>query len=112
MNLPLSNALGADAKIEDSAGVGTIRDACDAFTAEFQQAPASHDGSAKFTFRLKFSEEIAQGTKRNLFRAISGTGVDMKRVLRVDNRLDLFEFTFEPKGDDDVTVALGPSTTD
>ena len=82
------------------------------FTAEFLALPTSHDGEATFTFRVKFSEEIKQGTKRNLWRALTPTGADMKQVLRVDNRLDLFEFTFEPKGNDDVTITLGPSTTD
>ncbi len=82
------------------------------FTAEFLAIPTSHDGSARFTFRLKFSEEIKQGTKRNLWRTLTRTGADMKEVLRVNNRLDLFEFTFEPTGDEDVTMSLGPSTTD
>ena len=116
VNLTLSNRGGGE--IIDGDAVGTIQDgtgtdeSSDEFTAEFRQVPASHDGSTKFTFRLRFSEKIKQGTKRNLFRALERTGANMKQVLRVDDRLDLFEFTFEPKGNDDVTVTLGPSTTD
>ena len=82
------------------------------FTAEFSEYPGTHDGSAEFTLRVEFTDDIAQGTKNNLRRALSLTGVTIKTILRVDARLDLFEITLVPDGDGDATVTLGPSTTD
>ncbi len=108
----LSNPSGAE--IIDGDAAGTIKDgiSTDEFTAEFQQVPASHDCSPTFTFRLKFSEVIAHRKKRNLWRALSKMGANIKQVPQVDNRLDPFELTFEPTGIDDVTITLGPSPID
>ena len=84
----------------------------DEFTAEFVESPESHDGSAAFTVRVEFTDEIARGTKNNLRRALTLSGAGLNRILRVDNRLDLFEITLTPEGDGDATVALGPSGSD
>ena len=114
MTLTLSNASGAD--LNDSTAVGTIRNTeeepSDTLTAEFQRVPESHDGSNTFTFRVLLSQDIASGTKSKLWKALSRTGANLKQIRRVNNRLDLFEFTMEPTGDDDVTFSLGPSPTD
>ena len=114
VNLTLSNASGAD--LNDSTAVGTIRNTeeepSDTLTAEFQRVPESHDGSNTFTFRVLLSQDIASGTKSKLWKALTRTGANLKWILRVNNRLDLFEFTMEPTGDDDVTFSLGPSPTD
>ncbi len=83
-----------------------------ALTAEFRNVPESHDGDAAFTFRIAFSEALASGMKAGLRRKLSRSGADLKTMLRVDNRLDLFEVKLEPKGDDDVIISLGPSPTD
>ena len=93
---------------DEAQGNGTS----DSLTARFRQAPASHDGSTEFTLRVKFSEKIAQGTKNNMRRALSLTGVNLKRILRVNNRLDLFEITFAPTANGAATITLGPSNTD
>ncbi len=114
MTLTLSNASGAD--LNDSTAVGRIRnteeESSDTLTAEFQRVPESHDGSNTFTFRVLLSQDIASGTKSKLWKALTRTGANLKWILRVNNRLDLFEFTMEPKGDDDVIFSLGPSPTD
>ena len=89
-----------------------IEDSATPLTASFQQVPNSHDGTSKFTLRLKFSEAIASGTKPKLWKALSRSGADMNQVLRVNNRLDLFKITLKPKGTDDVTLSLGSSPTD
>ena len=108
VNLTLSNPSGAEIDYGD--GLGKIRDA--SLTVEFQRVPASHDGTTAFTVRLKFSAEVASGTKAGLRNLLSVSGANTKRALRVDDRLDLFDFTFEPTGNDDVTISLGPSPTD
>ncbi len=113
VNFTLSNASGA--VFDDSTAVGTILDPeelSSPLTAEFKQVPESHDGTNMFTFRITFSEELASGMKAGLRKALSRTGADLKTMLRVDNRLDLFEVKLQPKGDDDVILSLGPSPTD
>ena len=135
VNLTLSNASGAEidygdglGRIKDapesadtpggtenadtSGGTDTQEESSEPFTMEFQREPSSHDGSTIFALRLKFTEEIAAGTKSKLRKALSVTGADMRLGLRVNDRLDLFEFRFEPTGNDDVVISLGPSTTD
>ncbi|MXY44821.1 MAG: hypothetical protein F4Y50_12340, partial [Dehalococcoidia bacterium] len=126
VNLTLSGASGAGAVFDDSdsTAVGTIWDAAQVeesnqaeesatpLTASFQQVPDSHDGTNEFTFRVSFSEELASGMKAGLRKTLSHSGADLKTILRVDNRLDLFEVKLAPQGNDDVILSLGPSTTD
>ena len=81
-------------------------------TAEFQQVPASHDGTNMFTFRIAFSEALAAGMKTGVRQSLSVSGANVKTILRVNSRRDLFEIKLEPKGADDVSLSLGPSTTD
>ncbi len=110
MTLTLSNASGAD--ISDSEAVGTIYRTPDPLTAEFQQAPASHDGTTAFTVRLSFSEDIATGYLVLRDRAVSAAGGTVQSANRVDGRNDLWQITVEPSGNDDVTLSIGPSPTD
>ena len=82
-----------------------------ALTAEFTGAPASHDGTDAFTFRLSFSEAISisyQALRDQSLQAARGT---VTRAKRVDGRSDLWEITVEPDSDAGVTIVL-PTTTD
>ena len=105
VNFTLSNAAGAT--IDDAQAVGTINDATpEPLTASFGSAPASHDGSTAFTVRLGFSEALPQGSKPGIRRALTTTGGSVKTILRVDDRLDLWEVKVEPSGTDAVTLSL------
>ena len=75
-------------------------------TASFRSAPASHDGSAEFRVRLSFSEALPQGSKSQMWRALSVTGGRVKTFLRVGSRLDLWELTVAPSGTDAVTLSV------
>ncbi len=114
MTLTLSNASGAG--ISDSRAVGTIRNSeeqqSDPLTAEFQQAPASHDGTAAFTVQLSFSEDIATSYRVLRDTAVSAAGGTVQKAKRVNGQNDLWEITVEPSGNDDVTISIGPSPTD
>ena len=109
MTLTLSEPSGA--AISDSEGVGTIR-IPDPLTAEFQQAPASHDGTTAFTVQLSFSEDIATGYLVLRDRAVSADGGTVRKAKRVNGQDDLWQITVEPSGNDDVTLSIGPSPTD
>ncbi len=109
MTLTLSEPSGA--AISDSEGVGTIR-IPDPLTAEFQQAPASHDGTTAFTVQLSFSEDIATGYLALRDRAVSADGGTVRKAKRVNGQDDLWQITVEPSGNDDVTLSIGPSPTD
>ena len=109
MTLTLSEPSGA--VISDSEGVGTIRIPVP-LTAEFQQAPASHDGTAAFTVQLSFSEDIATGYLALRDRAVSADGGTVRKAKRVNGQNDLWQITVEPSGNDDVTLSIGPSPTD
>ena len=75
-------------------------------TASFTSVPAEHDGSSAFTVRLSFTEALPQGSKPQIRKALSATGGKKKTILRVDDRLDLWEVKVEPSGTDAVTLTL------
>ena len=80
-------------------------------TASFTELPASHDGSAAFTVRIAFSEDVDITAQIITQHALQVTGGSATAAQMVDQRADLWQVTVEPSGDDDVTVVL-PSTTD
>ena len=85
-------------------------------TASFENNPASHDGSADFTFELRFSEHIADLSYKTLRdHALTVTGGQVKKAERMDRnsatRNIHWRITVEPDGNGDVTIAL-PVTTD
>ena len=75
-------------------------------------APASHDGSAEFTFEIEFSEEfgISYATLRD--HAFNVTGGSVERAERTDKPSNIpWLITVEPQGAGGVTIEL-PATTD
>ena len=83
-------------------------------TAGTHGAPASHDGSAAFTFELRFSETPADGFSYRTLRdhAFTVTGGEVTKAHRLEEGKNLrWEITVEPSGNADVTVTL-PATTD
>ena len=75
-------------------------------------APATHDGSAEFTFEIEFSEEfgLSYVTLRDL--AFAETGGEVRKAQRMDKPSNIrWLITVEPTGNGDVTIEL-PATTD
>ena len=81
-------------------------------TAAFHGMPAAHDGSKRFEFGIRFSEEVA-GLRLTSVRAAlqvtNGKVVAVKRTVAGENRNVTVQV--RPSGVDDVTVAL-PATAD
>ena len=81
-------------------------------TASVHGVPASHDGSAAFTFELRFSEEMPLSYKTLRDHAFTATGGEVVKARRLEKGKNLgWEITVQPSGNADVTVAL-PATTD
>ena len=107
LTITLSNASGAE--ISDGQATGTITDGDTEsvpLTAAFQDLPDSHDGSATFTFRVLFSENvgISYVNMRDDAFSLSEGGVTGAR--RVDGQSDLWEITVEPDDNSDVGITL------
>ena len=83
-------------------------------TADIHDAPESHDGSASFTFELRFSEtpkeDFSYVTLRDHAFAVTGGTVANVRRLEPGKNVR-WEITVQPSGDADVTLSL-PVTTD
>ena len=83
-------------------------------TASVSQVPDFHDGSAAFTFELRFSEEPADGFSYRTLRdhAFTVTGGEVTKARRLEAGKNIrWEITVQPSGNGDVTVVL-PATTD
>ena len=80
-------------------------------TATTHDAPASHDGSAAFSFELWFSEAPAVGfaTVRDHAFTVTGGSVDNVRRLVPGNNAR-WEITVTPSAEADVTLALNATT--
>ena len=75
-------------------------------------APATHDGSAEFTFEIEFSEEVKLSYVTLKNHAFNVTGGSVERAQRTDKPSNIsWLITVKPQGAGDVTVEL-PATTD
>ncbi len=81
-----------------------------ALTAGFESVPDGHDGSSAFDLRVRFSEELAQGSRRKLQSALAVSRASLGRVSRVGDTRDLFKFPLTPSDDGDVEVKLRASS--
>ena len=75
-------------------------------TASFEDVPDEHDGSSRFTFRVRFNVEPRVGYKVLRDESFAVTGGVVKKARRVDGRNDLREIHIDPLGWGDVTVTL------
>ncbi|MDE0150087.1 MAG: SwmB domain-containing protein, partial [Rhodospirillaceae bacterium] len=83
-----------------------------ALTASFVGLPAEHDGSERFGFEIRFSDEVAGPALRAVAAALRASGgkvVAVKRTAAGQSRN--FTVQVQPDGTDDVTVSL-PATAD
>ena len=75
-------------------------------------APATHDGSAEFTFEIEFSEEFGLGYAILRDHAFNVTGGSVETAQRTDKPSNIsWRITVKPQGTGDVTIVL-PVTTD
>ncbi len=80
-------------------------------TASFSDVPDEHDGSAVFTFKVSFSEELASGSGRKLQRALSASGGRVTRVRRAaPPARDVFNVRVKPSGSGAVALSLSEQT--
>ena len=75
-------------------------------TAEFQDLPDSHDGSATFIFQVLFSEDVGISYVNMRDDAFSVSDGDVTGARRVNGRSDLWEITVEPDDNSDVGITL------
>ena len=81
-------------------------------TASHEDAPASHDGQDSFTFKLRFSEEVALSYLTLQDHAFTVTGGTVNKAKRLTQGSNIgWRVTATPGSDADVTLVL-PVTTD
>ena len=105
-----ANAITIEVTAEDGQTTNiytvTVTRAGSALTAEFQEAPATHDGTDPFTFRIAFSEPISTSYVVVRDHALEVTGGTVAAAGRVDRRNDLWWVRVQPDSDADVSIAL------
>ena len=97
-----------------SATTTTVAAAPSPLTASVHSTPASHDGSATFTFELQFSETPKTSFSYVTLRdhAFTVTGGEVVKARRLEPGKNIrWEITMQPSGNADVTIVL-PVTTD
>ena len=77
-------------------------------TAEFLDTPESHDGSAAFTFELRFSEEFILSYKTLREHAFTVTGGEVSNVRRLEAGKNVrWEIKVMPDGDGAICAGDG-----
>ena len=99
-----------DGKALSSSLSETVTGPLPSLTANFTDAPASHDGSTIFTVNLSFSEPVAVSYKVLRDQALSASNGTIRRCHRVNGRNDLWKVHIEPTANADVTVSLSATT--
>ena len=100
-----------------SASSVAVASAPTTLTAATHDAPGSHNGQKKFTFELRFNEELGTGFSYKTLRdhAFTVTGGTVAGARRLDSDSDTpnirWEISVTPDSNADVTVEL-PATTD
>ena len=98
---------------ESLTSAATTAAALPPLTASAHDVPASHDGSAAFTFELHFSEEIPLSYQLHpAGPRVHGDGGEVVKARRLERGKNVrWEITVDPSGDAAVSVSL-PLTTD
>ena len=89
-----------------------VEEESEPLTVALENAAATHDGSATFTFDLRFSEEFDLSYKTLKFHAFDVIGGQVLKAKRQDTSSNiLWRITVQPDSDGDVSVVL-PATED
>ena len=97
--------------VESLTSAATAAVALPALTAAFHGMPAEHDGSRRFEFEVRFSEEVPGLLLRAVQGALSVTGGRVVAVKRaVAGQIRRVAVQVRPSGLENVTIAL-PATT-
>ena len=81
-------------------------------TARLENIPGSHNGTAGFTFEIRFSEEFKLSFKTLRNEAFTVTGGSVRAARRLDKPSNIhWQIVIEPDSAGDATVVL-PATTD
>ena len=95
-----------------SAATASVAAAPSRLTVSLENAATTHDGSAVFTFEIRFSEELALSYATLRFRAFDVTGGEVLNAQRMDKPSNIrWLITVRPDSNGDVTVVL-PVTED
>ena len=124
LRLPASRVKGVGEGVSASGGNNYTRDneasntvvqptsgaAGAVLTAEFENAPAAHNGKNWFWLRLRFNESPNISYRALENRALTATGGSVKRASRVNRRYnDLWNIAVKPSSDAPVTLTLSSS---
>ena len=74
-------------------------------TAEFDEVPASHDGTA-FSFQVEFSDAVS-ATAEQMRGAVGATGGSVTAAAHADGSDTVWDVTVRPSGTGTVTLSLG-----
>ena len=95
-----------------SAATASVAAAPSRLTVSLENAATTHDGSAVFTFEIRFSEELALSYATLKFHAFDVTGGEVLKAQRMDKPSNIrWLITVGPDVNGDVTVVL-PVTED
>ena len=95
-----------------SAATAAVAAAPSRLTVSLENAATTHDGSAVFTFELRFSEEFKLSYKTLRDHAFNVIGGSVLKAQRLDKPSNIaWRITVQPDSNGDVTVVL-PVTTD
>ena len=95
-----------------SAATASVAAAPSRLTVSLENAATTHDGSAVFTFEIRFSEELALSYATLKFRAFDVTGGEVLNAQRMDKPSNIrWLIKVRPDSNGDVTVVL-PVTED
>ena len=109
--LKVSVAFTDDAGNEESLTSAATAAVTQPLTATIHNMPDSHDGQSKFTFELRFSEELGLSYKTLRDHAFTVTGGEVVKARRLEKGKNVrWEIHVRPDSQGDVTIVL-PATT-
>ncbi len=95
-----------------SAATGEVAEAPSPLTVRLENEPSTHNGTAVFTFQIRFSEEFPLSYRTLRDHAFTVSGGELKKAERLEKGSNIgWLITAAPESDGDVTISL-PATTD
>ncbi len=95
-----------------SAATGEVAEAPSPLTVRLENEPSTHNGTAVFTFQVRFSEEFPLSYRTLRDHAFTVSGGEVKKANRLETGSNIgWLITVQPGSDAAVTISL-PATTD